>query len=347
VAKADGRTEKATPRRKREARRDGQLAKSVELSTALSLLAALIAIKAFVPMMLRSTIEGSREIWVNAGDGISRDALAGNASKMFLIGAAPFLGTALVIGVLGGFAQTGFAFATKAAKPKLSNLSLKRGLDRLKPGQAGWQLVKEAFKLGVFFLAVKGPITSWIDGFSTTKSLSEWVTGTSTMVWSALIRAVALGFVIGAADYFVSKRRLVKQLRMSKQELKEEHKSYEGNPQMKAQRRHRAQELSRNRMMSEVGNADVVITNPTHYAVALKYVDGEPAPRVVAKGANHMALKIRKLAYRHGVLVQQDPPLARAIYHRCKVGQFIPSALYEAVAVVIATAYRRRIRGIA
>lgn len=321
--------------------------KSVEVSTALSLLAGLIAIKAFVPLVTGSIVDGARGIWANAGAGISRDALAGDASRMFLVGAAPFLGTALVLGVVGGFAQTGFAFAIAAAKPKLSNLSLKRGLGQLKPGRAGWSLLKESLKVGIFFLAVKGPITSWMADFTTTKSLSAWVTSTSTMVWLALIRAVVLGFVIGAADYLVAKRRVNKQIKMSKQEVKEEHKSNEGDPRIKGQRRRRAQELSRNRMMSEVGNADVVITNPTHYAVALKYVDGEPAPRVVAKGADHLALKIRKLAYRHGVLVQQDPPLARAIYRRCKVGQFIPSALYEAVAVVIATAYRRRLRGIA
>src|SRR5690606_2260219 len=121
----------------------------------------------------------------------------------------------------------------------------------------------------------------------------------------------------------------------------EEAKQTEGDPLVKAQRRRRAQELSRNRMLREVAGADVVVTNPTHLAVALRYRDGEPAPRVVAKGADRLAAKIRKIAYRNGILVTEDKPLARALYRRCKVGAFIPGALYEAVAVVLAVAYRR------
>lgn len=129
---------------------------------------------------------------------------------------------------------------------------------------------------------------------------------------------------------------------MSMQEVKQEHKDSEGDPLVKSQRRRRAVELSRNRMLRDVALADVVITNPTHFAVALRYADGEGAPRVVAKGADKLAAKIRGLAHRHGVLVTENKPLARALYRRCKVGHYVPAALYEAVAVVLAVAYRRR-----
>ena len=183
--------------------------------------------------------------------------------------------------------------------------------------------------------------------FDEAKGLTGWARDTGSLMSTILMRALALSIAIGAIDYLVTRRRLNKQLRMSKQELKEEYKQYEGDPHVKAARRRRAQELTRNRMLQEVATADVVIMNPTHYAVALVYTDGDVAPKVVAMGRNFMALKIRTLAHRNGVLVQQDPPLARALYRRCKLGQYVPAALYEAVAVVIAAAFRRRMRGIA
>jgi flagellar biosynthetic protein FlhB len=148
------------------------------------------------------------------------------------------------------------------------------------------------------------------------------------------------------ADYLVTRVRTKRSLRMTRRELLQEHKEMEGDPLVRMQRRRRHRELSRNRMIADVATADVVITNPTHLAVALRYRPGEPAPRVVAKGAGRLAQRIRRVAYRHGILVREDPPLARAIYGRCRVGQFIPPALYEAVAIVLAVAYRRRRLGV-
>jgi flagellar biosynthetic protein FlhB len=208
-------------------------------------------------------------------------------------------------------------------------------------------LVKEAMKLGLFVAVISGPVRGWMDGFDEAQGLSRWVGGTASLVSTILVRALGLALFISAVDYFVNRRRLQKSLRMSKQELKEEFKQYEGDPHVKAARKRRAHELTRNRMLQEVAAADVVIVNPTHFAVALKYRDGDVAPKVVAKGRNHMALKIRSIAYRNGVLVQHDPPLARSLHRQCKLGHYVPAALYEAVAVVIAAAFRRRQRGIA
>jgi flagellar biosynthetic protein FlhB len=131
-------------------------------------------------------------------------------------------------------------------------------------------------------------------------------------------------------------------MKMSKQELKEEYKSSEGDPMVRSARRQRAREMSRNRMIFDVGIADVVVTNPTRLAIALKYEDDEPAPRVVAKGANKLAAKIRAEARRNGVPVIEDKPLARALFRRIKIGHFIPGNLFEAVAAVLAVAYRRK-----
>ncbi len=147
--------------------------------------------------------------------------------------------------------------------------------------------------------------------------------------------------VIAAADYGYQRWKTGREMRMSKEEVKQEHRNADGDPLIKGQRRRRALELSRNRMLGAVAGADVVVTNPTHFAVALAYADGDAAPRVVAKGTDRIAAKIRAEAYRNGVLVTENRPLARALYRRCKVGSFVPAALYEAVAIVLALAYRR------
>jgi flagellar biosynthesis protein FlhB len=343
----DGRTEKATPRRKREARREGRVARSPEVGTALSLLAAMIVLRAFLPRITNTYVERARGIWGHADEGLAQPDLASGFLKLFALGAAPFLGAALFLGVVGGLSQTRFAFSLKAAKPKFSNLHPKRGLQRLKPGQAGWQLAKEVLKLGLFLAAIWGPVRSWMGTFGEARGLMSWVHGTGALVSTIFVRAIACALLIAVVDYFVNRRRLTKSLRMTKQEIKEEYKSFEGDPHVKGMRKRRAQELTRNRMLGEVAKADVVIMNPTHYAVALVYTDGDLAPKVVAKGRDFLALKIRAIAHRHGVLVQVDPPLARALHRQCKVDQFVPAALYEAVAVIIATAFRRRMRGIA
>jgi flagellar biosynthetic protein FlhB len=304
-------------------------------------------LRAFLPRITHSYVERARGIWGHADDGLAQPHLAGSFLKLFALGAAPFLGAALFLGVVGGLAQTRFAFSMKAAKPKLSNLHPKRGLQRLKPAQAGWQLMKEVLKLGLFVAAISGPVRGWMGTFGEARGLMPWVHATGALVSTILLRAIACALLIAVVDYLVNRRRLTKSLRMTKQQIKEEYKSFEGDPHIKGMRKRRAQELTRNRMLGEVAKADVVIMNPTHYAVALVYSDGDVAPKVVAKGRDFLALKIRAIAHRHGVLVQVDPPLARALHRQCTVDQYVPAALYEAVAVILATAFRRRMRGIA
>lgn len=160
-----------------------------------------------------------------------------------------------------------------------------------------------------------------------------------------LLRATALAAVIAIADLIYQRRRLDKQIRMTKDEVKREFKDSEGDPQLRAARRRRAGELSRNRMMRDAASADVLLVNPTHLAVALRYDPIDGAPKVVAKGADRIADKLRTIAARNGIPITADKPLARALFRRCKVGQHVPAALYEAVAVVLAVAYRRSGRG--
>jgi flagellar biosynthetic protein FlhB len=256
----------------------------------------------------------------------------------------PILAVAVVMAIAGGLLQSGFTLAPLALKPKFSHLNPSKGLQRFKPSTMWWEGARATLKLGLLALVVYGPINEARNRMGEAQGLGWWLDFLGDQAYAILLRAAILAVTIAAVDFAFNKRKHIKQMKMSKQEVKQEHKDMEGDPHIKGARRRRAQEMSRNRMISNVATADVVITNPTHYAVALKYQMGEPAPRVVAKGMGRMALKIRKEAYRNGVLVKQDPPLARAIYRTCKVGASVPSALYEAVAVVLAAAFRLRRR---
>jgi flagellar biosynthetic protein FlhB len=260
-----------------------------------------------------------------------------------LLGTLPaFLGLAALAGLAAGIGQVGFLFASKAAQPKLNRLSPKKGLERFKPGPAMWELFRSTMKLGLLALVMLGPIRSWMDDAEQVRGFHGMLQATQAQISAILWRSVLLAIVIAGADYAWNRRRTTKQLQMTKQDVKREHKEQEGDPYLKSRRRQKALEFSRNRMIHEVRTADVVVTNPTHFAVALRYDPEGGAPKIVAKGADRLAARIRKEAYRHGVLVTEDKLLARELHKRCKVGAYVPTHLYEAVALVLAMAYRRR-----
>ncbi len=333
-------TEKPTPRRKREARREGNIARSPEVGTAASLIAAAIALRAFAPAASEQVLDSIKTIIGSAGstpDGATVQSLVG---RMFAFGALPFLGVGLTLGLVGGISQVGFVLAPKAAKPKLSNLSPKRGIQTLKPGKATWELVKNVVKIGALVALCWGPVAEGIEKLAGADELNASLGLVASLVWTVILRAAMLALVIAAADYSFARYRTNKDLKMSKDEVKREYKDLDGDPLIKAHRRRRAQEMSRNRLIN-VATADVIVTNPTHFAVALKYEKPDPAPRVVAKGTDRKAKKIRRLAIRHGVPIIEHRPLARSLYRQVKVGKLIPASLYEAAAVVLAEAYRR------
>lgn len=333
-------TEKATPQRRRKARQEGTVARSQEIGVVLSLGGMVLAVRVLAPPamdVLRRETE--RFLSLAPTERVALGVIGWGALKMVLAMAGPIL----VVGVLAALAtgvQTQFRWATKAAQPKLSHLSPKRGLQRLKPATSIWELARSAAKLGLLFLVVWGPLREWTDVPPTARSLDSGVGITIQQAWTLLLRGLMVAGLVAAVDYLYQFRKTNKQIKMTKEEIKQEFKNSEGDPHIKGQRKRRHQELSRSRMMAEVMGADVVVTNPTHLAVALKFRDGEAAPRVVAKGADHLAAKIRSEAYRNGVPVRHDVPLARALYRQCKVGAYVPGALYEAVAIVLAFAYR-------
>lgn len=344
MSRSQDKTEKPTERRKREARREGRVAKSQEVGVALSMVMLVLALRFMAPAAAREIASHARQILSGAGQATIGADLGGHVMTMILVGLVPFLGAATVFGVAGGVAQVGFTLAPKAAKPKLSNLSLKKGLGRFKPSVFIWELVKAVGKVGLLVAFIWGPLMAWMSRLGEPLGIGDAIKFTGDQVWAIVIRAAGLAVTIAAADYAVTRFRHVKDMKMSKQEMKEEFKSSEGDPMVRSARRQRAREMSRNRMIFDVANADVVITNPTRLAIALRYDPDELAPRVVAKGANKIAAKIRAEARRNGVPLIENKPLARTMYRKVKVGGFVPADLFEAVAAVLAVAYRRRPR---
>lgn len=336
-------TEKATPHRRRESRREGTVAKSQELGVAASLLAGVLCLRVFAGPAADTFREETQRLFTFRTVEELPLALVGeSASRMAIAVIAPFAACAVAAALISGVAQVGFKPTPKAAMPKLKNLSLQRGIAAFKPAKASWELVRSMLKLGLLAVLVWSPMQEWARELSSTRGLEASLDRVTAQSWALLLRVIVLASLIGAADYAFNRWKTNKDMKMSKDEVKREHKQQEGDPLMKGQRRRRQSELSRNRMLRDLGSADVVVVNPTHIAVALRYGHGDAAPRVIARGADHLAAKIRREAYRIGIPVTQDVPLARALYRQCAVGQHVPAALYEAVAIVLAFAYRRR-----
>lgn len=346
MGRFDGKTEKATPQRRREARREGTVARSQEVGTAASLVAGVLVLRVAAPDGFATVMDETRTLLGTLGpDALDAAALWSAAGRMGAALAGPFIAASVVAAVVAGVAQVGFHLTPKAIQPKLRNLNPKQGLEKFRPSKIGWELVRTATKLGMLGVVMIDPLRSWQAEPLLGRSVDATVAAILALIWSVLVRTLAVAVVVAAADYAWNRFTTNKQMKMSKEDVKQEHKNSEGDPHVKGQRRRRQQELSRNRMLQDVSIADVIINNPTHLSVALVYTVEDGAPKVVAKGADKLALRIRAVAARHGVPMTEDVPLARALYRQTKVGHFVPAALFEAVAVVLATAYRRRGRG--
>jgi flagellar biosynthetic protein FlhB len=346
---SEDRTEKATPKKRKKARRDGQIGNSHELGTWLGLLAATF----LLPRLARSILDNGSASLVQLGAIIRKPDVgtaitaAHSAASSALRAALPLGLTIAAVGVVSVALQGGIWFSPKAFKPQAKRLNPLSGVKRMFGPQAGWQLVKSLGKIAalalVVFVAIRHLIPQlYGSGSMSMSALLSTATGTALSV----LRYAAIGGVILAlADFAVVKKRNNKSLKMTKKEVKDEHKSTEGDPHIRGQRRARALAMARNRMMSDVPTADVVVVNPTHVAVALRYDPKRGAPRVVAKGADNVAAKIRELAEAHRVPMVRDVPLARTLHETCDIGQEIPPELYRAVATVLAFIMTLRKRG--
>ena len=337
----DGRTEDATPQRKKKARDEGQVPRSQEVAVATSFLALVTTMAVAGPFAVNRSMEDLTRVLSTAGQPDALAGAGGHALSLLVVLAGPFLFAAVVAGLIAGVAQVGIKFNPKLAKPKGKNLSLKKGMEKFKPKVASWELLRTILKLGAVVVVVYPTLSSWRDHLANDRTLAGAIDRLTGAYGGILVRAAILALIIAIADFWYQKKSNATKMKMKREEVKREARDTDGDPHQKAARRRRQQDLSRNRMLGDVASADVLVTNPTHLCVALRYDPEEGAPRVIAKGADHLADKLKAIARRNGVPITPDLPLARALYRQCKVGQHVPSALYEAVAVVLATAYRR------
>jgi flagellar biosynthetic protein FlhB len=342
-------TEKATPKRVKKARRDGQIGNTPEVGTWLGMLAASFVL----PHLATAVMQMGRTALVRAAAVIREPdvgqamSAASDTAMAAIKAVVPLAVLIALISVASVAAQGGLWFTPKLLKPKFNRLNPLSGLKRMFGPHGWWALVKALLKttaLGVVvYLSVRRLVPTVMgSGSLQLSTLVHICTSTSLNV---LRYASGAGLLMAMADFAVVRRRNNKSLKMTKQEIKEEFKSTEGDPHVRGARRSRQLAMARNRMMADVPSADVVIVNPTHVAVALRYDPARGAPRVVAKGADHVAARIRELAERSRVPMVSDVPLARTLYKACDVGQEIPADLYRAVATVLAFVMTLKRRG--
>jgi flagellar biosynthesis protein FlhB len=351
---ADGpggeKTEKPTPQRLKKARKEGQIPRTPELGT----WAGVAAASVLVPMLVRNSFSTVQQMFVQVGTVVTRPQpdtvgkLFGQALDAFLTTLVPIALGLMAVGVAASAAQGGITVATKALKPSFKKLNPLQGVKRMFGAHGAFEAAKSLVKtiaLGAVVYVTAGKAKTLVAA-SGSLPLSS-VAGTFADCAVQLFRVVAItGLVIAIADYAVARKRTMKKLKMSRYEIQQEHKQSEGDPHMKAHRRSAALAMSRNRMMQDVATADVLLVNPTHVAVALKYEPSRGAPRVVAKGADQIARTLRERAEEARVPLVQDIPLARALHASCEIGQEVPPQLFTAVARVLAFVMHLGARGV-
>src|SRR5579884_975526 len=334
-------TEKPTAKRKRESRKKGQVSRSPDLAGWVTMLAATV----LIPMLIRSggsklgaLTAQSQAVMANpTPQGAIHVLDSGLADMMTLL--LPVLGALAALTVVVNVAQVGFVVATEAAKPQFTRLNPFKGIKRLFSIGTVVDLVKQMAKLTLLIALAYRTISGITKAVAPAQPVGMApVISFAGSSLTGLMRDVAIGgLVLSVGDYALRRRRTMRAMRMTKQEVRDEFRNMEGDPTVKRAIRRKQRMLSRARMMAAVMGADVVVTNPTHFAVALRYEPGKgAAPRVVAKGMDELALRIRSIAKEHGVPVVEDPPLARAVYAACEVDAFIPKELYMAVARLLA-----------
>ena len=340
-------TEEPTARRLEKAREEGQTPRSKELSTTLVLVLGAVGLLAFGPFMAervsriaRNSFSFNRETAFDTGMASSYLMSAVYESAMAL---APWLVVVLFAAFAGPLGVGGWLFSTKAIMPKGERINPLKGLKRMFSMNSLVELFKSWAKVLVVGL-VAWMVLSFYFGQAMDiqfKALEPAVhKAVEIILWSVLILCLSTA-LIAVVDVPWQIHSHMKKLRMSMQEIKDEYKETEGKPEVKSKIRQLQREMAQRRMMSDVPDADVVITNPTHYSVALKYdVGGMGAPKLLAKGSDQVALKIREIAKEHNIPQMQAPPLARALYTHTKVGDEIPEGLYVAVAQVLAYIYQ-------
>jgi len=341
-------TEKATPKHANEARKKGQVAKSQDLNTAAVLGVGLIMVAATGSAIVNAVggyMQDTFAFIAQPGPALSGAGLNGQLQtvlNLLLTTVAPIAGACLAAGIVINVLTTGLHASTYSLKPNPSRINPISGAKNLLGTRALFELGKSLTKVSVVAIAAAMVLVPMITTLGASVGVTPGALGLlmAGSVKTLAVRCIAAYLLIGVVDLFYQRYKLQQSLKMTKQEVKEEQKQYALPPEIRSAIRRRQIQAARARMMAAVPQADVVVTNPTHYAVALVYDGTKVAPEVVAKGQDLVALQIRRIAEEHGVPIVPDPPLARSLHRSVEVGQLVPEDLWGAVAQILAFVYR-------
>lgn len=345
-------TEAPTAKKLNDARKEGQVAKSKEIITALMLLALFVVIKFYIGNLGQQMIECFSEFYDlfskiigNSEHGMRMVDATGLVSlglTTVLNMIVPFIAAAVVIAILGNALQQKWMVTAKPLQPKFSKMSPASGIKRLFSVKQLFEVGKSIAMIAIMCYVIYTTIKDKLGVLYTFYNISlyEALEIVGDIIVSLGIKISAVFLVIGFVDLIYQRHKFKEDMKMTKQEIKDEFKNTEGDPQVKGQIRRRMQQVSRRRMMEALPQADVVITNPTHFAVALKYEANKgQAPVVIAKGADYLAFDIKAKAKEYGIEIVENKPLARILYNNVEIGSQIPPELYQAVAEVLAFVY--------
>ncbi|MGM9974662.1 MAG: fused FliR family export protein/FlhB family type III secretion system protein [Clostridiaceae bacterium] len=340
-------TEDATPRKKQEARKKGQVAKSKEMNQALTLLACtllLAGFSGFVSGSLRDTF--IHFISIDFTTGLDFRFLQKNLITVLgriAIALLPIVIPIMVMGVFANFVQTGFIFSTKALKPEFSKINPISGFKRMFSQKTAIELIKNLAIVAIIAYSGYGYLKDNFTKILTVGDLylPSLILQIKELFLGIFLKVVLILIVIAIFDFVYQRFSFNKELKMTKQEVKEEYKQDEGDPQLKSKIKQKQREFATRRMMQAIPEATVIVTNPTHFAVALKYTDNtNSAPKVVAKGADYLAMKIKEAAKKNNIPIVENRPLARKLYDEVSIDDEIPPELYKGVAEILAAIYK-------
>ena len=340
-------TEQATPKRLQEMREKGQVAKSREVPSAAILIASLLIFYFLGSAMIKDLMELMEWSFANSA---RFELQSGNFNwmllELFRKGlkiVTPLFVALMAVGLLSNIAQVGFLFSTKAIAPKFSKLDPLKGFGRMVSKQALVELIKSLFKVAVVGCVTYFTVKDELDQIIPLMDKEIWsiMTYIGSVCFKILLRTCWVLIVLAVIDYVFQKWDYMQEAKMTKQEVKDEFKQREGDPLIKSRVRQAQREMAKRRMMEAVPKADVVITNPTHLAIALEYnTQNMSAPQLTAKGSRLMAERIKAIAQENNIPIVENKPLARALFKGVEIGQEIPAIFYKAVAEVLSYVYQ-------
>lgn len=338
-------TEKPTGKRLRDAKRRGQFAKSREINSAFILFVGFWVLHLLGKHIFDTITSFMKFTYSNLPSNITTEFLVNvflQIAVVLLKTVFPVMASIMLVAIIINIYQVGINFNTEPFGFKLSKFNPLSGMKRMVNLQALVELVKAALKIGIVGYFIWGFLEEEVKHLPQLIYADLWIVLSlvGDMIFSLVCQIGLVLFVLAIFDYMYQKWQYIKNLKMSKQEVKDEYKQMEGDPKIKAKIKAKQQELAMQRMMKEVPKADVIITNPTHFAVALKYEQGMVAPVVVAKGQDLIAQRIKEIAREAKVVIVENKPLARALYRATEIGDIIPQELYKSVAEVLAYVYR-------